>query len=678
MSRRVVVTGVGLLCPVGIGTEEVWQAIQAGRNGIGKITCFDATSFACHIAGEVHGFDPGLYVEKKEIKKMGRFIHFGVAASEFALAASGLKVDESNEEQVGVYIGSGIGGFDVIEREYNEFLKHGPRRISPFFIPATIINLASGHVSIRTGAKGPNSAVATACTTGAHAIGDSFRIIQRGDADAMICGGAEACITPMGIGGFAAMRALSTRNTAPEEACRPWDKDRDGFVVGEGAGILILEELEFARRRGAPIVAEMVGYGMSSEFVNGQFFINAANAPPWGSELRLTRPNIGPFEDPFRGTGVANPFPVTFDQNAAFSPNGPFISFPSDLTTTRVHAYNVAFQRQIGDNTALSASYIGNYTTNLWDVVTGNPGGIPGGGAATGPCTLRLPTGGTQTFPNCSAAPLDLRREISQIDPVSGRFIGFLDYFTDTGRQRYNGMLLQIQRRAANGMSVNANYTLSKCEGRPSGGGGTANVASGYMTPVSIINPPSDSEAEERLDRDYGPCNTDRRHIVRLSGTVQSPQFDNAVLNILASDWRLSGSFSALSGSRLTIGTGIDRALTGNQGQQRANQVSDEVYGGTLDRYLIGAAFAQPALGTYGSSGRNAYEGPGSRNVDLSLVRAFRFLDSHRIEARVEAFNAFNWFRWGNPVTNLNNANFGRIQTASDPRIMQFAVKYQF
>ena len=265
MSRRVVVTGVGLLCPVGIGTEEVWQAIQAGRNGIGKITCFDATSFACHIAGEVHGFDPGLYVEKKEIKKMGRFIHFGVAASEFALAASGLKVDESNEEQVGVYIGSGIGGFDVIEREYNEFLKHGPRRISPFFIPATIINLASGHVSIRTGAKGPNSAVATACTTGAHAIGDSFRIIQRGDADAMICGGAEACITPMGIGGFAAMRALSTRNTAPEEACRPWDKDRDGFVVGEGAGILILEELEFARRRGAPIVAEMVGYGMSSD-----------------------------------------------------------------------------------------------------------------------------------------------------------------------------------------------------------------------------------------------------------------------------------------------------------------------------------------------------------------------------------------------------------------------------
>ncbi len=265
MSRRVVVTGVGLLCPVGIGTEEVWKAIQAGKNGIGKITCFDPTAFACHIAGEVHGFEPGLYIEKKEIKKMGRFIHFGVAASEFALKASGLKVDESNEEQVGVYIGSGIGGFDVIEREYTEFLKHGPRRISPFFIPATIINLASGHVSIRTGAKGPNSAVATACTTGAHAIGDSFRIIQRGDADAMICGGAEACITPMGIGGFGAMRALSTRNIAPEEACRPWDKDRDGFVVGEGAGILILEELEFAKRRGAPIVAEMIGYGMSSD-----------------------------------------------------------------------------------------------------------------------------------------------------------------------------------------------------------------------------------------------------------------------------------------------------------------------------------------------------------------------------------------------------------------------------
>ena len=265
MSRRVVVTGVGLLCSVGSGTEECWQAIREGKNGIGRITAFDATAFNCQIAGEVKSFDPGNWVEKKEIKKMGRFIQFGIAASEFAVSASGLKVTEENEERVGVYIGSGIGGFEVIEREHRNLLEKGPGRISPFFIPATIINLASGHVSMRTGAKGPNSATATACTTSAHAIGDSYRIIERGDADAMICGGTEACITPMGIGGFGAMRALSQRNSEPERASRPWDKDRDGFVVGEGAGIVVLEELETAKRRGAPIMAEIVGYGMSAD-----------------------------------------------------------------------------------------------------------------------------------------------------------------------------------------------------------------------------------------------------------------------------------------------------------------------------------------------------------------------------------------------------------------------------
>jgi 3-oxoacyl-[acyl-carrier-protein] synthase II len=250
---------------VGIGTEDTWQALRSGKSGIGPITAFDATEFACRIAGEVKGFDPFQYVEKKEVKKMGRFIQFAIAASEFAMACSGLKVDAGNDERVGVYIGSGIGGFEVIEREHKALLEHGPRRISPFFIPATIVNLASGHVSIRTGAKGPNSATATACTTSAHSIGDSFRLVQRGDADAMICGGTEACVTPMGIGGFAAMRALSTRNNEPERASRPWDKDRDGFVVGEGAGILILEELESAQRRGARILAEMVGYGMSAD-----------------------------------------------------------------------------------------------------------------------------------------------------------------------------------------------------------------------------------------------------------------------------------------------------------------------------------------------------------------------------------------------------------------------------
>jgi 3-oxoacyl-[acyl-carrier-protein] synthase II len=259
------VTGVGLLTPLGIGTELSWAALLASKSGIAGITAFDATAFSCRIAGEVKGFDPGNYIEKKEIKKMGRFIQFAIAAADFALKDSGLKVTPDIAEEVGVYIGSGIGGFEVIEREHQTLLEHGPRRISPFFIPATIINLASGYVSIKSGAKGPNSATATACTTSAHSIGDSYRMIQRGDAIAMICGGTEAAVTPMGIGGFAAMRALSTRNDEPLRASRPWDKDRDGFVVGEGAGILVIEELEFAKGRGARILAEVVGYGMSAD-----------------------------------------------------------------------------------------------------------------------------------------------------------------------------------------------------------------------------------------------------------------------------------------------------------------------------------------------------------------------------------------------------------------------------
>ncbi len=258
-------TGVGLVTSVGIGTEPVWAAIKAAANGIGPITQFDASNYKCRIAGEVKNFDPAAYIEKKEIKKMGRFIQFAIAATEFALEASGFKVNPDEADRTGVYIGSGIGGFEVIEREHKILLEKGPDRMSPFFIPATIINLASGYVSIRTGAKGPNSATATACTTSAHSIGDSFRIIQHDDADVMICGGAEACITPLAVGGFAAMRALSQRNDEPGRACRPWDKMRDGFVIGEGSGILILEELEHAKRRGAPILAELVGYGMSGD-----------------------------------------------------------------------------------------------------------------------------------------------------------------------------------------------------------------------------------------------------------------------------------------------------------------------------------------------------------------------------------------------------------------------------
>jgi 3-oxoacyl-[acyl-carrier-protein] synthase II len=244
--RRVVVTGLGLICAVGNTTEETWRNLLAGKSGVGRITQFDASQFACQIAAEVKNFDPLNFIEKKELKKMGRFIHLALAASDEALKCSRLAITPENAERVGVHIGSGIGGFDVIEREHSNLISGGPRKISPFFIPASIINLAAGHVSMRCGAKGPNEATATACTTSAHSIGDSVRIIQHGDADVMIAGGTEAAITPMGVGGFAAMRALSTRNDDPEKASRPWDADRDGFVIGEGAGILILEELDHA------------------------------------------------------------------------------------------------------------------------------------------------------------------------------------------------------------------------------------------------------------------------------------------------------------------------------------------------------------------------------------------------------------------------------------------------
>jgi 3-oxoacyl-[acyl-carrier-protein] synthase II len=261
----VVVTGLGLVSPVGIGTDETWQALQAGRSGAAPITLFDASQHSSRFACEVKGFDPLRWIEKKDVKKMDRFIQFAVAAADFAVRDAGLAIGPGNDEMVGVYVGSGIGGFATIEREHETLLKQGPRRVSPFFIPAAIVNLASGWISIRTGAKGPNSATCTACTTSAHAVGDSFRLIQRGDADVMIAGGSEAAITPLGVGGFAAMRALSTRNEEPEKGSRPFDKDRDGFVIGEGAGVVILEELETARRRGAHVYCELVGYGMSSD-----------------------------------------------------------------------------------------------------------------------------------------------------------------------------------------------------------------------------------------------------------------------------------------------------------------------------------------------------------------------------------------------------------------------------
>jgi len=262
---RVVVTGIGLISPVGVGTAETWEALLSGQSGIAPITLFDARSLPCQIAGEVKGFVSDDFIDRKDVKKTGRFIQLTLAAADSAISDSRLQINSANADRVGVYVGSGIGGFEVIEREHQKLLERGPGRVSPFFITASIVNLAAGQVAIRTGAKGPNLTCATACTTGAHAIGEAFRVIQAGDADVMICGGAEAAISPLAIAGFAAMRALSTSNEAPEQASRPWDRERDGFVVGEGAAILILESYAHAVGRKARVLAELVGYGRNSD-----------------------------------------------------------------------------------------------------------------------------------------------------------------------------------------------------------------------------------------------------------------------------------------------------------------------------------------------------------------------------------------------------------------------------
>jgi 3-oxoacyl-[acyl-carrier-protein] synthase II len=293
-TRRVVVTGIGLVSPLGIGTDANWRGLLAGRSGISRITRFDTSAYTSQIAGEVKGFDPLQFVEKKDVKKMDIFIQYAIAAAQFAMDDASLEITDANAASVGVFVGSGIGGFTSIEREHEVLLKGGPRRISPFFIPASIINLAAGQVSIRFGAKGPNLATCTACSASAHAVGDSFEIIRRGDADAMIAGGSEAAITPMSVGGFAAMRAMSTRNDEPERASRPFDKERDGFIIGEGAGMLILEEREAALRRGARIYAEIVGYGMSGD----AYHITAPTEDGSGAvrvmDMALRKANVAP------------------------------------------------------------------------------------------------------------------------------------------------------------------------------------------------------------------------------------------------------------------------------------------------------------------------------------------------------------------------------------------------
>ena len=315
--KRVVVTGVGMITPLGIGVEDTWDSLIAGKPGIGRITHFDSSNFPTQIAGEVKGFNPEDYIESKEIKKMDRFIHFAIAAAKMAINDSGLKITDSNAEKVGVIVGSGIGGLHAIEHYHSVFLEKGPRRISPFFIPMLVINLASGQISIKFGAKGPNSAVATACATGSHSIGDAYKIIQRGDADAMIAGGTEAVITPLGIGGFNAMRALSTRNDEPEKASRPFDVDRDGFVMGEGAGIIILESLEIAMDRGAKIYAEVVGYGMTAD----AYHITAPAPNGEGAarcmEMTLKDGNVNPSEvDYINAHGTSTKYGDEIETNA--------------------------------------------------------------------------------------------------------------------------------------------------------------------------------------------------------------------------------------------------------------------------------------------------------------------------------------------------------------------------
>jgi 3-oxoacyl-[acyl-carrier-protein] synthase II len=292
--RRVVVTGIGLICPTGIGTENAWKAILAGRSGIGPVTLFDATSFPCRIAGEVPAFDPLDFVEKKDVKKTARFIHFALAATEFAVRHAGLDMKAEHPDRVGVFVGSGVGGFEAIEREHAKLTSQGPGRVSPFFITAAIVNLAAGQISIRWGAAGPNLAPATACTTGAHAIGEAYRIIQYGDADVMICGGSEAAITPLGMAGFCAMRAVSLRNDEPALASRPWDRDRDGFVLGEGAGVLVIEEREHALLRGAKPIAELIGYGRNSDAYHANAPLESGDGVRRVMELALADASISP------------------------------------------------------------------------------------------------------------------------------------------------------------------------------------------------------------------------------------------------------------------------------------------------------------------------------------------------------------------------------------------------
>ena len=419
------------------------------------------------------------------------------------------------------------------------------------------------------------------------------------------------------------------------------------------------------------------GYGMNGDFISGQFFFDANQAWPFNYEVNLIAPDAGTFDDPWGSVGRTNPYPVTLGRGLPQVPNGAFIEIPDNLKGTKVHTWNVAYQRQLGETFGISATYLGNYMAHIWGDVTGNPALLPAN--ATGPCTLNG-LNGPQTFANCSTAPQIQRREIYQSNPAIGQYIGYLDWMTDAGWQRYNGLLLSMQKRAGNGLSATANYTLSKCEGiaQSNTGGNPLNVGTGYTRPQSLLNPPSNSK--ELFEMDKGPCSNSPTHIFNMTASAETPSFSNTAARVIVSGWRLSGIFRAQSGNPLRVTTGIDRSLDGvTTATQRVNQVMDNVYGAkTVNNWFNPAAFAQPAIGTQGNSGYDAYLGPAQKTIDLSLVRSFAVSSSQRLEARIEAFNALNWFRALDPITSFSSPVFGQIQTAGDPRIMQFAVKYVF
>jgi len=449
-------------------------------------------------------------------------------------------------------------------------------------------------------------------------------------------------------------------NNAPPGFLYPGDAD----FVNDKAGIKD-RWLQFSPRvgfawdpNGDGRMSVRSGYSLAYDFVNAQFHLNTSVAPPFNAEARVDFP-AGGFDNPWLGTANETFFPFTPGPNSPFPETGPYISINPELAPPRQQSWNVAFQRQMGDNLAVSATYLGTYSDRLWNVRSLNPGVyIPGS------CTLQTLTGPT-FYPVCSInGNLNNRRVLTMQNFAVGKYLGSVDEHTALGTQNYNGLVLSMNRRSANGLTAGANYTLSKCTGMPTQGGGTPNVNSGYTDPN---NP----------ERDRGPCDSDRRHNFNLTASAQTPQFDGKAMRWFLSDWRLSGIFRAYSGAPFSVTTATDPARTGIN-NQRVNVTGDPYGDGSINNYLTPGAFAVPAVGTLGSSGRNAFNGPGQRFFDLSLVRSFRFANTHRIEARLESFNALNWFQLNNPQNNRDNVQFGRITSAGDPRIMQFAVKYQF